>query len=164
MSEAAAEAGLVADVVPIIDADAIRLTPMNKKQAVDNWEVLAPYLEQVFERSAGRIDAADTLEAIATDMAEVLLIWDPGQFIIYAVIVAEAKIYPQRRVMSLGLCGGAHLPVWAGKIWPVLQDYAREKGFNQIEVTGRRGWKRFIPGAEEIATFYAIDLDTKESE
>jgi len=149
-------------VVPIIDTDQIKLTVLTTQQAVDGWETIVPYLDQVFERSAGRLGPEDTLQAITDGMAEVMLIWDPPASRIYAVIIAEARVYPKRRVMSLGLCGGAHIHLWAEKMWPAMQHVAKKKGFNQLEITGRRGWKRFIPGAEEIATFYAIDLDQEE--
>jgi len=152
------------NVVPIVDVDNIRLTVMTKEQAIENWDVLQPYLAPVFEMSAGRIDADDALKQIVDDLAEVLLIWDPPAHRIYAVIVAEAKIYPKKRVFCLGLCGGEHIHLWAEKMWPAIQAVARKKGFDQIEVTGRRGWKRFIPGAREIATFYAMDLDKKGGE
>jgi hypothetical protein len=158
MSEAiTAEA--IAPVVPIVNVDRIKLSVLDSTVAVNGWDIITPYLEKVFEYSAGRLDLADTLETIKSGMAEVLLVWDPTINRVFAVIVAEARHYPQRKVYSLGLCGGEDLNLWAERIWPALQHVAREKGYDQIEIVGRRGWARFIPGAKEIATFYAMDLD-----
>ena len=134
-----------------------------QQQAIDNWETILPYLDQVFEYSADRIDADGALQTLKDGLSEILLVWDPDSFMIYAVMVAEVKIYPKRSVYSIGLCGGGHIHIWKERIWPALKQHARDLGYNQIEIIGRRGWKAFIPGAREIATFYAIDLDTEES-
>lgn len=158
MSEAAVAEEL-APVIPIIDPSRIKLTELTAEQAIEGWELLVPYLEKVFARSAGRIGMKGAYEAVKSGMAGVLLVWDPEIHRIFAVMVAEGKIFPDRRVYSIGLCGGDNLHVWAERIWPALQLVAKQQGFNQIEVVGRRGWKRFIPGAKEIATFYAMDLD-----
>jgi len=155
----AAVAEELAPVIPIIDVSRIKLTELTAKQAIDGWELLVPYLEKVFERSAGRIEMEGAKKIVADGLAGVLLIWDPSIHRIYAVIVAEAKIYPDRRVYSIGLFGGEKIELWAERMWPALQQVARAQGFNQIEMVGRRGWGRFIPGAKEIATFYAMDLD-----
>lgn len=153
-----------AEVVPIIDEERIKLTPLSVEQAEAYWDHIVPHLDPVFEYSCGRIDAAGTLEAVKEGMAEVLLVWNPDTALIFAVIVAEGRVYQNRKVFSVGLCAGHHVRVWAPIVWPALQHVARTKGFNQIEVVGRRGWKQFIPGAEEIATFYAMDLDTEEGD
>ena len=156
------EAAVVDNVVPIVDVNAIKLSVLTTKQSIDNWEILLPYLNPVFAMSAGRLDADDALKQIVDGYADVMLIWDPPAQRIYAVIVAEAKIYPKKKVFCLGLCGGEHIHLWAEKMWPAIQAVAKKRGFDQIEITGRRGWKRFIPGAREIATFYAIDLDQED--
>ena len=150
-----------AEVVPIIDEDKIKLTILTSDQAVAYWEHIIPHLEPVFEYSYGRNNAETTLEAVKEGMAEILLVWNPDTALIFAVIVAEGRHYPGRKVFSVGLCAGHHLEVWAERVWAGLRHVARTKGFNQIEVVGRRGWKHFIPGAKEIATFYAMDLDSE---
>ncbi len=148
--------------VPIIDAETIKLTVLETDQALNYWEYIVPHIEKVFALSAGRINAESTKQAVKDGMAMVLLVWNPETGLIFAVMLAEGRHYPNRKVFSIGMCGGSHLNVWAEKMWPALQSVARQKGFDQIEVTGRRGWGHFIPGAEEIATFYAMDLDTEE--
>jgi hypothetical protein len=145
--------------VPSVDVSRIKLSVLSADVAINGWEIISPHLGKVFEHSAGRLDMDDTFEVVKSGMAEVLLVWEPDISRVYAVIVAEARHYPQRKVYSLGLCGGENLPVWAEHIWPALQHVAREKGYDQIEIVGRRGWGRFIPGSKEIATFYAMDLD-----
>jgi hypothetical protein len=80
--------------------------------------------------------------------------------VIYAVMVWEGWIYPTRKVFSLALCGGESIEAWQ-HLWPAIKEVARSEGYNQIEILGRRGWARYIPGTEEIATLYAEDLDVE---
>lgn len=152
-----------AAVVPIIDEEKIRLTPLTVDQAEAYWPHILPHLMPVFEYSCGRVDADATYDAVMEGMAELLLVWNPDTALIFAVIVGEGRNYPGRKVYSVGLCAGHHLDIWAERVWKGLKKHAVDSGFNQIEVVGRRGWKRFIPGAEEIATFYAMDLDREEA-
>lgn len=162
MSEAITLVGDPPPGIPILDDSGIKLSVLSREVAVNGWNVISPFLNRVFDFSAGRLDLEATRKVVEEGLAEVLLVWDPKVSRVYAVIIAEPKIYPGRRVYSLGVCEGSNIHLWAEKIWPALQATAVEQGFDQIEVVGRRGWKRFIPGAEEIATFYAMDLDTEE--
>lgn len=157
---------LVAESVqapPHICVDDIKLSVLDAEQALAQWDFFTPYLEPVFARSAGRIDLEGTRTAVAEGMAIVMMVWNPETGQVFAVMVAEGRTYPGRKVFSIGLCGGHELPVWGLKMWDALQAVARRKGFDQIEVSGRRGWKKFIPGAKEIGTCYAMDLDTERS-
>jgi hypothetical protein len=152
-----------AEQIPQPDiADQIRLSVLNADQAMAYWDHIVPHLTPVFEYSVGRLDLESTKKLLEAGLAEVMLVWIPESGRIFSVMVIEGKEYPGRKVFSIGLCGGEDLPIWAEKMWRAVKQIAREKGFNQIEVVGRRGWGRFIPGAREIATFYAMDLDTEE--
>jgi hypothetical protein len=142
-------------------ADQIRMSVLDADQAMAYWDVIVPHLMPVFEYSAGRLDLDATKKLVAAGMVEVLLVWIPETGKIFSVMVIEGKEYPGKKVFCIGLCGGEDLPIWAEKMWRAVKLIARQKGFDQIEVIGRRGWGRFIPGAHEIATFYAMDLDTE---
>jgi hypothetical protein len=146
---------------PLQERD-VRFFDLTADEAMEHWEKLAPYLEMSFKYSAGRMNIQAVKDNVEQGMSIVMVAYDYANKEVFAVLAAEGINYPERKVFSVGLCGGKDIDVWAPTVWAGLVRIAIEKGCDQIEIVGRRGWKKFIPGVEEIATWYAMDLDTPE--
>jgi hypothetical protein len=96
-------------------------------------------------------------ERIEKGIVMPLLIWDPEDKIIFAVLCAEGSDYPLKRVFEITVAGGEMISEW-GHVYPAIKDIARAMGYDQIDIVGRRGWGKFIPGAIDVSTQYTEDL------
>lgn len=50
--------------------------------------------------------------------------------------------YPAKRVLTVILMGGGRMDDWAADFNDTLYRLARELGVDEIELTGRKGWRR----------------------
>ena len=134
-----------------------RITPMTADQAIAEWDTLSSLFEKVMPRVCGRFGLDDVKDTVARGNALVLLVWDPEEHVIYAAILAEAEIYPSKRVFSLNMCGGEDIEQW-GHLFPVIEYIAKKLGYDQIDILGRPGWKKFLPGTTSVLTQFTKDL------
>ena len=141
----------------------VKLTPMTAEYAISSWDFLAPFIERAMDFSAGRLTIEGAKRSVEDGHSLVLIAWRPEQHEVLAVLLCEGNHYLSKKVFSIGVCGGANVFEWAPIVWPGILHIARDLGYEQVEVKGRRGWGRFLEGASEIGTFYAIDLKPKES-
>ncbi len=145
-----------------VDHD-IKMTNLLPDQAMSIWPVLAGFFEKACVFAAGRQDINDVRDAVAQGQMLVHLIWNPDTKDIYGAVASECFNYPKKKVFSLTMAGGDDIEKWA-HLWPAFKHVARELGFEQIEVAGRAGWKKFIPGAREIGRIYIEDLNDGNEE
>lgn len=140
----------------------VKLTPLTAEYATECWSFLEPFVALALEYSQERLELEDVKRLVAEGGALVLLAWKPDEKRVHAVMLCEGKNYARKKVFSIGICGGTDLFEWAPVVWPGILHIARDLGYDQVEVVGRRGWGRFLAGAREIATLYAIDLKTEQ--
>lgn len=121
------------------------------------WQMLSKMLDPALKYAVGRIDSADVLAAVKGGTSMLLAVMLNGRM--SALLVVEGNQYPRRRVFNVALCAGSDLSTWAPQIWVQLQQFAISLGFDQIEVTGRPGWIKFLPGAKEVYRGCVMDLN-----
>jgi hypothetical protein len=136
----------------------IRVTPMSPEHAVKEWTVIKSFFEKALPYACGRHNMDHVLQRIKDGFLMPLLVWDPEEKFIYAVLGAEGANYPLKKVFEVTLAGGENLQEWA-HVYPAVKEIARSMGFDQIDVTGRRGWGKFIEGARDVATIFTEDLN-----
>lgn len=126
--------------------------------AVDGaWPAVKHFVERALAEGAGRLSADDVLEHLrAGGMQLWALVTEEGEPEVVAVLVTEMMQYPSKRVLDLALMGGDHMEEWLDAL-PVLEEWARGQGIDQIQVHGRRGWKR-VTGYPETAVVLVKDL------
>ncbi len=144
------------------DAKNIAVVEYSAQEAMAVWENIEPYLALTLEYSTGRYNIENVKDSIASGRVWVFVVYSRDTKSVYSVIAAEGFRFPQRKVFSVVLCGGEDVMKWGQLAWEKLCDVAIERGYNQIEVVGRRGWGRFLSGAKEIGTTYAMDLKQEE--
>ncbi len=124
-------------------ADAIRL-----------WPVAAPLLEPALNdpKRCG-------LEHIAADLysgdADLWIVWTDGE--VCAAVVTRMEHYARSKSLLVQLCGGRGMNDW----WPLIDEierHARRIGCRHVEVQGRRGWARVLPGYTELRTVIAKEV------
>ncbi len=136
----------------------VEVMPLSADQAIREWTVISGIMDKVLDYACGRYTMDHMKERVADGMALPMLIWNREDKHVYAVIVAEANIFPLKKVFTLSICGGEGLFEWC-HVWPQIKDIARGMGYDQIEIMGRPGWKKFIHGAREITRCWVEELN-----
>lgn len=165
MSAAERVNGTPAGMTPALSEAEIRqrmkITKLTREQSLREWPILHRFLDKAIPHCHGRFEAADLKKKVEANEAILFLLWDPEARDIYAVLCCESHRYPGRSVFSIGVCGGVGMPLWA-HLYPVLKQYAMELEYDQIEINGRRGWKRALgdaaPGLKEAAVVLIEEL------
>ena len=141
----------------------VRVTPMSADLAIKEWDVIKSVITKVMDQACGRFTLEDVKERIASGHVMPMMIWDPTTQVIYSVICAEAEEYPLKKVFQLSICAGEDIEEW-GHVYPAIKDIARAMGFDQIDIVGRRGWKKFLPGATTDLGVFIEDLNDAEQD
>lgn len=134
-----------------------RLSVLTREHALREWPVLSGFLEKSIPYAMGRIETKHWRDRVEQGEALVGMAWEPEARHIFAVFYCEIETHPTgKKVFTIAGAGGSDVTQWA-HLWPVAVELAREFGCDQVEVYGRRGWKKFID-AQEAATVYVKDL------
>lgn len=146
--------------IPILSP--VKLTRLTNRQSIDAWDVLGPMLEKSLIYALGRVSIDDWKQRVVEGLATVLIAWDPKEQEIYTAFLCEIVEHPQKKVFSISGCGGEELDRWA-HLWPAFRELAYTFECDQLEVCGRRGWKKIID-APERATMFVEELTRVEKQ
>ena len=112
----------------------VRLPPLDELAL--NWPRIEPLLRRVTQIT----ECYEPIDVLKLAMAGRVGIWVAGD--IDAVIVAEVKVYPLRRVLEIVGCGGGNMSSWLQEAIRVMDEYARQCGCSHVAGIGRPGWER----------------------
>lgn len=136
---------------------AVKLSVMTTDLALREWAILEGLLVKSVPYSSRRVGPDYWHRMVETKQGMVLIAWDPEARHLYAAFYCEKFEHPSGiRVFSICACGGSEIAEWA-HLWSEFERIARGFGCHQLEIVGRRGWKRFID-AEEAATIFVKEL------
>jgi hypothetical protein len=124
------------------------------------WPSARRFIERALAEGGGHLLAEDVLAALRRREMQ-LWVLRSGDVLVGA-LVTEIVRWPRRTVCRLVLAGAQDgwretwLP-WRG----LLERWAREEGCASIEIYGRPGWARLVPGARKRVVL-EWDLTEKE--
>jgi hypothetical protein len=95
-------------------------------------------------REDPRFELDDILADIEQERAQLWAIGDWGGYV-QALIVTRLLWYPRCCALEVHLCGGLDMDRWI-HLLDDLEQHARNLGCRFVEVRGRRGWERVLPG------------------
>lgn len=104
----------------------------------------------------GRLDCDDLLEALRGGEMQMFCIrevstLETGRML--GAMVTECMTYPKKKVLSLAFMGGVEMHRWVDRILD-LELWARENGFEQVEIPGRKGWGRLLAALGYVPITY----------
>lgn len=111
------------------------LVPPHK--VVDVWPLVSHLIDRAFEYSDGKFSKTFVFDQLLADKMQ---LWVSEE----CALVTRPLDYPEKRIFELFLCGGERLAEYLPEGMPMLEDYARKRGCNAMEIWGRRGWERFL--------------------
>jgi len=142
----------------------VKVSVLDRDRALREWSVLGKILRPAVADSSGRLHISDVRAGIEDQSMLALLIWDPEGAEIYAVMVAEMFEFPHKKVFDITLCAAARPGTPWHNVFRAIAHIAKTMGANQLEINGRRGWRRYLEGAVEEAAVYIVDLDAGSGE
>ena len=108
------------------------------------WPQAKEHLAAAIETTGGTHTPEDVFKAIYNGNAQ---LWVGNR----SAGVTEVSIYPQSKAIRIFLAGGDFEEMkYMGRI---LEAGAKKLGFDRIEIGGRRGFLRTLPGYKELCTY-----------
>ena len=114
------------------------------------WQKVEPLLKPAIDLSGGRYTVDSTRSAITKqDMQLWIAFTDEAE--ILAAMTSSITVYPAKQMLSVVHCGGRMLGLWLHTMSTVEQ-WAKEHGCTGVEITGRAGWAKALPGYARAGT------------
>ena len=98
------------------------------------WERCSPWVQAALDHAGNLFTLEDVKKAVIKGEA----IFLPG---LEAVVIAEIRVYPQKRIYNCWLAGG-NLEELKLAFAPAIRRYAKRAGCDAITIQGRPGWQR----------------------
>jgi hypothetical protein len=98
------------------------------------WERCSPWVQAALDHAGNLFSLEDVKKSVIKGEA----IFLPG---LEAVVIAEIRVYPQKRIYNCWLAGG-NLEELKLAFAPAIRRYAKRAGCDAITIQGRPGWQR----------------------
>jgi hypothetical protein len=98
------------------------------------WERCSQWLQAALDHAGNLFTLEDVKKAVIKGEA----IFLPG---LEAAVIAEIRVYPQKRIYNCWLAGG-NLEELKLAFAPAIRRYAKRAGCDAITIQGRPGWQR----------------------
>lgn len=109
----------------------------------DLWPTVAPLLEPALAYAGRRIDLASVKEWL-DDQRYLLWVAYPEDKIIRVAFATREARYPRRSMLVVDVCGGSDMRGWVSEATRIFCSFARNRGFDGVEMFGRSGWTRSL--------------------
>ena len=139
----------------------MHIQQLTKEQTIENWPTLSRYLRQVIEHGQGESTLTDYMRKILTDMAHCWAVVDDSNNIVGAGITQYVQ-YEQHKTLHIIVFAGSNFEEQS-KVFPTVEEFAKQAGCKAIEQWGRPGWAKvlpkYVPGFKEAYVVMRKDLE-----
>ena len=98
------------------------------------WERCSPWLQAALDHAGNLFSLEDVKAAVLSEKAIFLRGFE-------AAVVAEIRVYPQKKIYNCWLAGGSLEELKLG-FAPAIRRYAKKAECDAITIQGRPGWRR----------------------
>lgn len=132
-------------------------------QLGDWWPLAIPHIERVLARGNAMMTLDDVREFVASELMQLWVLWDDRQAKVRGAGVTEICIYPRAKtcICRLFSADDDMRAQWLPKLG-VIEEWAKAKGCDAVEVIGRPGWRRILPGYRQCHVTLRKDLGRKD--
>lgn len=126
------------------------------------WPKVLPFIRRALEYDSGRYTEQRLFGAILQRDMQAWVAIDPedGDRLV-AVLITELINYHKKRACRLFLSAGDDLAAMLDHL-PAIEIWAADVGCQSVEVGGRPGWSRALPGYRMTAVILEKELDHAE--
>ena len=107
-----------------------------------NQNIIIEYLLKVIDK-APEVTLKTVLESIQKGHSQLWLIYRDEE--ILGAVVTKHVSYPVKERLLIHLCGGKDITEWVDLYMETVEEWAKEKGLDGVEIFGRKGWTKLIP-------------------
>ena len=117
-----------------------KISILTPEQAVGVWDNVEPYVEQVVGITHGRATAAETLNRILQDHANLWIVYDPDGIKITGFMLTRVNQYAATKLLTVEMLAGDDFDEWIDQANEALILFAKHFECEGLELIGRRGW------------------------
>jgi hypothetical protein len=132
---------------------------LTKEQTIDNWAILSNYFKQVLPHGQGESTLTDYLTKILTNYAQCWAVLDQGNIV--GCGLTEFLNYSQHKTLHIIAFSGSNFEEQS-KVFPTVEQFAKDSGCKAIEQWGRPGWAKvlpqYVPGFKQAYVVMRKDL------
>jgi len=131
------------------------------EQVVEHWKTISDLLSKVLEHSQGESTLTDYLKKILNEHVHCWVVVDDNQNIIGTGLTQYLQ-YSQHKTLHIIAFSGSNFEDQS-KVFPTVEQFARDSGCKAIEQWGRPGWAKvlpkYVPGFKEAYVVMRKDLE-----
>jgi hypothetical protein len=136
------------------------ITQLTREQTIENWPTLSRYLRKVLEHGQGESTLTDYLTKVLTGYAQCWGVIDGGTIV--GVGLTEFLQYSQHKTLHIIAFSGSNFEEQS-KVFPTVEQFAKDTGCKAIEQWGREGWAKllpkYVPGFKQAYVVMRKDLE-----
>lgn len=117
--------------------------PVRSSDVDTIWDQVEPYIAAALARGRGTHTTEDVRKRCRERDAQLWIGIDDG---LAAVMVTEVCVYPRRKVARVWIFAAIDAPSWIENDFGHLEAWAKAEGCSEIEMSGRLGWRKRLPG------------------
>jgi hypothetical protein len=134
---------------------------LSKEQTVEYWPLLSNHFNKVLQYSQGESTVIDYLTKILNGVAQCWAVIDSNNDIVGAGLT-EFLNYSQHKTLHIIAFSGSNFEEQS-KVFPTIEQFARDTGCKAIEQWGRQGWAKvlpqYVPGFKQAYVVMRKDLE-----
>jgi len=120
------------------------------------WPQIEPYMKSAAEYTHGRFTADDIKDQVLQYDHTLWVAFDDEA--IKGAVVTGVLYYPKRTSLSMVFTGGININTWKDPMLALLRKWAKDKGCDVIESTGRPGWAKIFKDDGHKVVWHTYEL------
>lgn len=133
---------------------------LTHEETIQHWATISSYLEEVLKHGQGESTLTDYFRKILNNYAHCWAVIENGQ--ILGVGLTEFLQYAQHKTLHIIAFSGSNFEEQS-KVFPTVEQFARDTGCKAIEQWGRQGWAKvlpqYVPGFKQAYVVMRKDLE-----
>jgi hypothetical protein len=139
----------------------MKIILLSPEQALIHWSTISALLIKAIDHGQGESTLTDYMRKILTDMAHCWAVVDDSNNIVGAGLTQYLQ-YEQHKTLHIIVFAGSNFEEQS-KVFPTVEEFAKQSGCKAIEQWGRPGWAKvlpkYVPGFKEAYVVMRKDLE-----
>jgi len=129
------------------------------EDALKHWHIIAPILQTAIDTGQGESSITDYMRKILNEAAHCWVVLDDNNIV--GAGLTEFMYYPQHKTLHIIAFSGSNFEEQS-KVFPTVEQFAKDSGCKSIEQWGRPGWAKvlpkYVPGFKEAYVVMRKDI------
>jgi hypothetical protein len=138
----------------------MKIIQLQPSEALKHWPQISELLFKVLEHGQGESTLTDYMQKILNNYAQCWVVVDE-QYNIVGAGLTEFMQYKQHKTLHIIAFSGSNFEEQS-KVFPTVEQFARDTGCARIEMWGRKGWitqlPKYVPGWKEAYVVMSKDV------